>query len=334
VAPLLSVRGLRTTFRAEDGEFAAIEDVGFDLAEGEVLGIVGESGSGKSVTALSILRLIPSPPGRIAAGEVRLDGQDLLTLSERRMREIRGAEIAMIFQEPMTSLNPVLTVGEQIVETIRYHERIGAQAAACRALDLLDQVGIPSPAQRLGEYPHQLSGGMRQRVMIAIALSCNPRLLLADEPTTALDVTIQAQILELLRSLQERFGMAVILITHDLGVIAEFVDRVIVMYAGRVVESAGVHAIFEQPLHPYTEGLLGSIPSLDDERERLQAIPGVVPSPFELPPGCRYAPRCPYAREACAAEDPPLLALRPDHRAACIRHTGYRIPAPAAAEAQ
>jgi len=333
VPPLLSVRGLRTTFRAEDGEFAAVEDVSFDLAEGEVLGIVGESGSGKSVTALSILRLIPSPPGRIAAGEVRLDGQDLLTLSERRMREIRGAEIAMIFQEPMTSLNPVLTVGEQIVETIRYHERIGAQAAARRALDLLDQVGIPSPAQRLGEYPHQLSGGMRQRVMIAIALSCNPRLLLADEPTTALDVTIQAQILELLRSLQERFGMAVILITHDLGVIAEFVDRVIVMYAGRVVESAGVHAIFEQPLHPYTEGLLGSIPSLDDERERLQAIPGVVPSPFELPPGCRYAPRCPYAREACAAEDPPLLALRPDHRAACIRHTGYRIPAPAAAEA-
>ena len=247
------------------------------------------------------------------------------------MREIRGAEIAMIFQEPMTSLNPVLTVGEQIVETIRYHERIGAQAAARRALDLLDQVGIPSPAQRLAEYPHQLSGGMRQRVMIAMALSCNPRLLLADEPTTALDVTIQAQILELLRSLQERFGMAVILITHDLGVVAEFVDRVIVMYAGRVVESAGVHPTFEQPLHPYTEGLLGSIPSLDDERERLQVIPGVVPSPLALPPGCRYSPRCPYARDACAAQDPPLIRLRPDHHAACIRHTGYRVPASASA---
>ena len=323
--PLLSVRGLRTTFRSEDGEFAAIEDVSFDLAEGEGLGIVGESGSGKSVTALSILRLIPDPPGRIAGGEVLLDGQDLLKLPERRMREIRGAEISMIFQEPMTSLNPVFTVGDQIVETIRYHERIGQQAAVRRALDLLDQVGIPSPAQRLGEYPHQLSGGMRQRVMIAIALSCNPRLLLADEPTTALDVTIQAQILELLRSLQERFGMAVILITHDLGVVAEFVDRVIVMYAGRVVESAGVHPTFEAPLHPYTEGLLGSIPSLDDEHERLQAIPGVVPSPFALPPGCRYAPRCPYARPACDAGEPPLMELRPDHRAACIRHTGYRF---------
>jgi oligopeptide/dipeptide ABC transporter ATP-binding protein len=333
VPPLLSVRGLRTTFRAEDGEFAAVEDVSFDLAEGEVLGIVGESGSGKSVTALSILRLIPNPPGRIARGAVLLEGQDMLKLPERRMREIRGAEIAMIFQEPMTSLNPVLTVGEQIVETIRYHERIGPQAATRRALDLLDQVGIPSPAQRLAEYPHQLSGGMRQRVMIAIALSCNPRLLLADEPTTALDVTIQAQILELLRSLQEQFGMAVILITHDLGVVAEFVDRVIVMYAGRVVESAGVHPTFEQPLHPYTEGLLGSIPSLDDERERLQVIPGVVPSPLALPPGCRYSPRCPYARDACAAQDPPLIRLRPNHLAACIRHTGYRVPAAATAEA-
>jgi oligopeptide/dipeptide ABC transporter ATP-binding protein len=327
VASLLSVRGLRTTFRTDEGEFAAVEDVSFDLAEGEVLGIVGESGSGKSVTALSLLRLIPDPPGKIAGGEVLFEGRNLLTLSERRMREIRGAAISMIFQEPMTSLNPVFTVGDQIVETIRYHERIGQQAAVRRALDLLDQVGIPSPAQRLGEYPHQLSGGMRQRVMIAIALSCNPRLLLADEPTTALDVTIQAQILELLRSLQERFGMAVILITHDLGVVAEFVDRVMVMYAGRVVEQAAVHPTFEQPLHPYTEGLLGSIPSLDDQRERLQVIPGVVPSPFALPPGCRYAPRCAYARPACDARDPPLIPLQPDHRAACIRHTGYQLPA-------
>jgi peptide/nickel transport system ATP-binding protein/oligopeptide transport system ATP-binding protein len=264
---------------------------------------------------------------------VRFEGRDLLTLSERRMRELRGAAISMILQEPMTSLNPVFTVGDQILETIRYHERTGQQAAVRRALDLLDQVGIPSPAQRMKEYPHQLSGGMRQRVMIAIALACNPRLLLADEPTTALDVTIQAQILELLRSLQERFGMAVILITHDLGVVAEYVDRVLVMYAGRVVEQAAVHPTFEQPLHPYTEGLLGSIPSLDDERDRLQAIPGVVPSPFALPPGCRYAPRCPYARPACDAADPPLIALQPDHGAACIRHTGYRIPdrAPASA---
>ena len=322
MAPLLSVRGLRTTFRTDEGEFAAIDDVSFDLAEGEVLGIVGESGSGKSVTALSLLRLIPSPPGRIAAGEVLFEGRDLLTLSERRMREIRGAAISMIFQEPMTSLNPVFTVGDQIVETIRYHERIGQQAATRRALDLLGEVGIPSPAQRLDEYPHQLSGGMRQRVMIAIALSCNPRLLLADEPTTALDVTIQAQILELLRSLQERFGMAVILITHDLGVVAEFVDRVLVMYAGRVVEQAGVHPTFEAPLHPYTEGLLGSIPSLDDERLRLQAIPGIVPSPFALPPGCRYAPRCPYAqarlRRAGPAADRaaagPRRGLHPPHR--------------------
>jgi peptide/nickel transport system ATP-binding protein len=331
VAPLLSVRGLRTEFRTDDGTFPAIEEVSFELAEGEVLGIVGESGSGKSVTALSILRLIPSPPGRIVAGQVLLDGRNLLELSERRMRQVRGAEIAMIFQEPMTSLNPVLTVGAQIVETIRYHERIGAQAARGRALDLLERVGIPSPAQRLDEYPHQLSGGMRQRVMIAIALSCSPRLLLADEPTTALDVTIQAQILELLRDLQEQTGMAVVLITHDLGVVAEYVDRVLVMYAGRVIEQAAVDPIFEAPLHPYTEGLLGSIPALDDERERLQAIAGVVPSPFELPPGCRYAPRCPYARSECAARQPPLIELRPGHRAACIRHTGYRVPASPAA---
>jgi oligopeptide/dipeptide ABC transporter ATP-binding protein len=324
-ATLLSVRGLRTEFQSEEGPFAAVEDVSFDLAPGEVLGIVGESGSGKSVTALSILRLIPTPPGRIAGGEIWFDGRDLLKVSERRMRAIRGAAISMIFQEPMTSLNPVFTVGDQIIETVRQHERVGPRAARLKALEMLDKVGIPSPAQRLDEYPHQLSGGMRQRVMIAMALSCNPRLLLADEPTTALDVTIQAQILELLRELQAELGMAVILITHDLGVVAEFVDRVIVMYAGRVAETAGVHAIFEDPLHPYTEGLLGSIPSLDDERERLQVIPGVVPSPFELPPGCRYAPRCPYARPQCDGGEPPLFELRPGHRAACIRHTGYRF---------
>jgi oligopeptide/dipeptide ABC transporter ATP-binding protein len=325
-APLLSVRNLRTEFTTDDGTFAAIDDASFDLNQGGVLGIVGESGSGKSVTALSIMRLIATPPGRIARGEILFGGQDLLRLSQRQMREIRGGEISMIFQEPMTSLNPVFTVGDQIIETVRRHERLGARAARAQALEMLNRVGIPSPEQRLDEYPHQLSGGMRQRVMIAIALSCNPRLLLADEPTTALDVTIQAQILELLRELQEEFGMAVILITHDLGVVAEFVDRVIVMYAGRTVESAAVHPTFEQPRHPYTEGLLASIPSLEDERDRLQVIDGVVPSPFALPPGCRYAPRCRYAQPACDAQDPPLLTLGPDHRAACIRHTGYRVP--------
>jgi oligopeptide/dipeptide ABC transporter ATP-binding protein len=332
MAPLLSVRNLRTEFATDDGRFAAIDDVSFDLDQGGVLGIVGESGSGKSVTALSIMRLIPSPPGRIASGEILFDGRDLLRLPDRQMREIRGAAISMIFQEPMTSLNPVFTVGEQIVETVRRHERLGARAARAKALEMLNKVGIPAPAQRLEEYPHELSGGMRQRVMIAIALSCNPRLLLADEPTTALDVTIQAQILELLRELQEEFGMAVILITHDLGVVAEFVDRVIVMYAGRTVETADVHPTFEQPRHPYTEGLLASIPSLEDERDRLQVIEGVVPSPFALPPGCRYAPRCRYARPACDAMDPPLLRLGPDHRAACIRHTDYRVPQDLAAD--
>jgi peptide/nickel transport system ATP-binding protein/oligopeptide transport system ATP-binding protein len=333
VTPLLSVRHLRTEFDTEEGTFPAVEDVSFDLGEGEVLGIVGESGSGKSVTALSIMRLVPSPPGRISQGEIRFAGRDLLRLHERQMRDIRGGAISMIFQEPMTSLNPVFTVGDQIMETVRQHEGLGQRAARAKALEMLDRVGIPAPLQRLDEYPHQLSGGMRQRVMIAIALSCNPRLLLADEPTTALDVTIQAQILELLRTLQAEFAMAVILITHDLGVVAEFVDRVIVMYAGRVAETAGVHATFEAPLHPYTEGLLGSIPSLDDERARLQAIPGVVPSPFDLPPGCRYAPRCPYARPACDAGEPPLMELRPAHHAACIRHVGYRFVPPIAADA-
>jgi peptide/nickel transport system ATP-binding protein len=319
------VRNLTTAFRAEEGTFNAIENVSFALEAGEVLGIVGESGSGKSVTALSILRLIPDPPGRIVGGEIRFAGENLLEASSRRMRQIRGGEIAMIFQEPMSSLNPVFTVGDQIVETIRYHERMSARAARARAIQLLDRVGIALPAQRLGEYPHQLSGGMRQRAMIAIALSCNPRLLLADEPTTALDVTIQAQILELLRELQEELRMTVVLITHDLGVVAQYVDRVIVMYAGRVIEEAGVVDLFEQPCHPYTEGLLRSIPSLEEEKTRLEAISGVVPSPFDLPPGCRYAPRCPYARPACDAGDPPLMELRPGHRAACIRHTGYRF---------
>ncbi len=321
--PLLSVRHLRTEFSGDDGTFAAVEDVSFDLEAGEVIGIVGESGSGKSVTALSILGLVPDPPGRITKGSILFDGQELLGLPERRLRRIRGADIAMIFQEPMTSLNPVFTIGDQIVETIRFHERIGRKAARERAVEMLDRVGIALPAQRLDEYPHQLSGGMRQRAMIAIALSCNPRLLLADEPTTALDVTIQAQILDLLRELQEELRMAVVLITHDLGVVAQHVDRVMVMYAGRVLEEAPVLEAFARPRHPYTEGLLRSVPSLDEERLRLDAIPGMVPSPFALPPGCPFEPRCIHAREVCATLQPPLIDAGPDHRAACLRLVDY-----------
>ena len=324
--PLLSVRGLTTTFRVEEGTFDAVQEVSFDLGEGEVLGIVGESGSGKSVTALSILRLIPDPPGQIAGGEIVFRGENLLKASPGRIRQIRGGEIAMIFQEPMTSLNPVFPIGDQIVETIRYHERISRRAARDRAIELLDRVGIASPAQRLNEYPHELSGGMRQRAMIAIALSCNPRLLLADEPTTALDVTIQAQILELLSDLREEFGMAIVLITHDLGVVAQYVDRVIVMYCGRVVEQAPVEELFDAPQHPYTQGLLSSIASLDGDSERLETIPGTVPSPFELPAGCRFRPRCGFSRDACSLEDPPLIAAAPGHAAACIRLTGYALP--------
>ena len=323
--PLLAVRNLRTEFSGDDGTFAAVEDVSFDLEAGEVIGIVGESGSGKSVTALSILGLIPDPPGRITRGSIAFDGEELLGLSERRMRRIRGADIAMIFQEPMTSLNPVFTIGDQIVETIRFHERLGRRAARERAAEMLDRVGIALPAQRLDEYPHQLSGGMRQRAMIAIALSCNPRLLLADEPTTALDVTIQAQILDLLRELQEELGMAVVLITHDLGVVAQHVDRVMVMYAGRVVEEAPVLDAFARPSHPYTQGLLRSIPSLDDERERLDAIPGMVPSPFAPPPGCPFAPRCIHARDVCATVQPPLIDAGQEHRAACLRLVDYDL---------
>ena len=323
--PLLAVRNLRTEFSGDDGTFAAVEDVSFDLEAGEVIGIVGESGSGKSVTALSILGLIPDPPGRITRGSITFDGQELLGLAERRMRRIRGADIAMIFQEPMTSLNPVITIGDQIVETIRFHERLGRKAARDRAVEMLDRVGIALPAQRLDEYPHQLSGGMRQRAMIAIALSCNPRLLLADEPTTALDVTIQAQILDLLRELQEELGMAVVLITHDLGVVAQHVDRVMVMYAGRVVEEASVLDAFARPSHPYTQGLLRSIPSLDDERERLDAIPGMVPRPFALPPGCPFAPRCIHARDVCATVQPPLIDAGQEHRAACLRLVDYDL---------
>jgi oligopeptide/dipeptide ABC transporter ATP-binding protein len=301
--PLLEVKGLRTEFRTGGSSFAAVDGISFSLAPGETLGIVGESGCGKSVTSLSI---------------IRLEGRNLLDLPESDMRAVRGDDIAMIFQEPMTSLNPVQTVGDQIIEAVQLHRSLSAAAARARALEMLQLVKIPSPETRLDEYPHQLSGGMRQRVMIAMALACDPKLLIADEPTTALDVTIQAQILDLLRDLRERTGAAIMLITHDLGVVAELAHRVIVMYAGRIVEEAPVGLLFSDPQHPYTLGLLGSIPRLgSDGDERLTAIEGVVPNPYALPPGCRFSPRCPLADEKCRAEQPALREIVPGHRAAC-----------------
>ena len=316
--PLLDVKGLRTEFRSGGSSFAAVDGISFSLAPGETLGIVGESGCGKSVTSLSIMRLVPNPPGRITSGEIRLEGRNLLDLPESDMRAVRGDDIAMIFQEPMTSLNPVQTVGEQIVEAVQLHRPLGAAEARARALEMLRLVKIPSPETRLDEYPHQLSGGMRQRVMIAMALACDPKLLIADEPTTALDVTIQAQILDLLRDLRERTGAAIMLITHDLGVVAELAHRVIVMYSGRIVEEAPVGLLFADPQHPYTLGLLGSIPRLgSDGDERLTAIEGVVPNPYALPAGCRFSPRCPLADEKCQAEQPTLREIVPGHRAAC-----------------
>jgi oligopeptide/dipeptide ABC transporter ATP-binding protein len=318
-APLLSVQGLSTAF----GSATVVDRISFDLAVGEVLGIVGESGSGKSVTALSIMRLI-AHPGRITTGTVMFEGEDLLKKSEAEMRNIRGARISMIFQEPMTSLNPVFTIGDQIMETLRQHQGMDRAAARRKAVELLKLVEIPSAERRVDEYPHQMSGGMRQRVMIAIALACSPKLLIADEPTTALDVTIQAQILDLLRQLQRELGMAVILITHDLGVVAEFVQRVIVMYAARGAETGPVANLFRAPLHPYTEGLLQSVPQLDHVVERLPAIEGTIPSPYDFPSGCRFHPRCKYAKEPCAVIEPRLMELVPGQRAACIRHTGYQ----------
>ncbi|WP_135467214.1 ABC transporter ATP-binding protein [Crenalkalicoccus roseus] len=317
--PLLRIEGLRTVFRIPGGEFAAVDGVDLEVPRGRTLGVVGESGCGKSVLSLSVMRLVP-PPGRVAAGHVWLEGRDLLALPMEQMRQVRGSRVAMIFQEPMTSLNPVHSVGAQIVEAMRAHDP-GASAAALkeRAIEALRRVRIPAPERRFEEYPHQLSGGMRQRVMIAMALACSPRLLIADEPTTALDVTVQAQILDLLRELQAETGMSIILITHDLGVVAEMADEVAVMYAGRVVERAAARALFEDPQHPYTLGLLGSVPRLDEERERLLAIEGVVPPPFALPKGCRFHPRCPFAIEACRMAPPALEEIAPGHLAACIR---------------
>jgi peptide/nickel transport system ATP-binding protein/oligopeptide transport system ATP-binding protein len=316
---LLRIQGLRTEFHTHNGPVAAVDGVDLAVARGRTLGIVGESGCGKSVLSLSIMRLVP-PPGRITAGGILFDGRNLLDLPAPDMRAIRGSRIAMIFQEPMTSLNPVFTAGEQITEAMRAHDRTASTAALRgRAIEALARVRIPAPDRRFDEYPHQMSGGMRQRVMIAMALACAPDVLIADEPTTALDVTVQAQILDLLRDLQQQTGMAIILITHDLGVVAEMADEVAVMYAGRVVEHAPGPAIFDSPQHPYTLGLLGSIPKIEETRDRLLAIEGTVPPPFALPPGCRFHPRCVFAEPACTAADPPLRTIEPGHRAACIR---------------
>ncbi|HET7321737.1 MAG TPA: ABC transporter ATP-binding protein [Longimicrobiaceae bacterium] len=320
--PLLEVRDLRTYFRTDAGVARAVDGVSFHVDEGETLGIVGESGSGKSVTSLSVMRLIPRPPGNIESGSeivFRVDGkeEDLATADEKRMRQIRGNEIAMIFQEPMTSLNPVFKVGDQIVESLRLHQKLGKKEARARAVEMLRLVGIPIPEKRVDEYPHQLSGGMRQRVMIAVALACDPKLLIADEPTTALDVTIQAQILELLNRLQDELGMSIILITHDLGVVAETCDRVIVMYAGQVFEEGSVKEVFRDPQNPYTEGLLRSIPRLGSKEERLAVIPGVVPSPTDWPHGCRFRARCPYGWELCEQKEPPEFDLGPGRRSKC-----------------
>ena len=320
MAPLLEIKGLKTYFSTEEGLVRAVDGVDLRIERGETLGVVGESGCGKTVTALSIMRLISEPPGKIVEGHILWEGKNLLDLPPGEMRKIRGKEIAMIFQEPMTSLNPVFTVGEQIAEAIRLHEGANRRQALEKTVEMLRLVKMPNPEQRVKEYPHQLSGGMRQRVIIAMALSCHPKLLIADEPTTALDVTIQAQILDLLNELKARLGMAVMLITHDMGVIAETAQRVAVMYAAKVVEEAPVVELFKEPLHPYTQGLLASVPRIDlaaTERRPLQAIPGVVPSPADFPPGCRLHPRCPHVMAMCREKEPVLKEMKPGHKVAC-----------------
>jgi len=320
---LLQVRDLVTEFHTDQGVVRAVDGVSFDIGSGETLGMVGESGCGKSVTALSVLRLVPSPPGRIVSGQILFNSEDLLAKDDARMRDMRGNRIAMIFQEPMTSLNPVFTVGDQIAEAIQRHQGLDSRQAWQKAVDMLRQVGIPSPEHRAHEYPHQLSGGMRQRVMIAMALSCHPALLIADEPTTALDVTIQAQILDLMRRLKEETGMSILLITHDMGVVAEMAKRVVVMYAGQVVEQAKVEDLFARPLHPYTDGLLRSIPRPGRRGQRLHVIEGSVPDPARLPTGCRFHPRCPVATDRCRSEPPVLQEWSDGHRVRCW-HPGGR----------
>ena len=325
MSELLKVEGLRTYFHTQGGVVKAVDGVDLSLEQGKTLGVVGESGCGKSVTALSMMRLI-DPPGRVEPGSrILFGGRDLVKLDEDELQRVRGNDISMIFQEPMTSLNPVYTVGDQIAEAVRLHQDVSGKAAMDRAVEMLGLVGIPSPARRVHEYPHQMSGGMRQRVMIAMALSCNPKLLIADEPTTALDVTIQAQILELMKELRDRLGMAIMLITHDLGVVAEMADEVAVMYAGRVVERGPVEAIFRSPQHPYTEALLHSIPILGmTQKEPLQVIRGMVPSALHWPAGCRFAPRCEYAFDKCRHEDPPLLDAGSQRSACWLCENGPR----------
>jgi peptide/nickel transport system ATP-binding protein len=320
VEHLLEIRGLKTHFATDDGMVHAVDGVDLTIDSGETLGVVGESGCGKTVTALSVLKLIAMPPGRIVGGEILWRGRDLVGCSKEEMRRIRTSEIGIVFQEPMTSLNPVYTVGEQIAEAVRAHEKLGRRTARDKAVEMLRLVRIPNPERRVRDYPHQFSGGMRQRVMIAMALSCNPKLLIADEPTTALDVTIQAQILELLLEMKSRLGMAIMLITHAMGVVAETAQRVAVMYAGKVVEEAPVGELFARPRHPYTQGLIRSIPRLDraDRKVRLEAIPGVVPSLLDPAPGCRFAPRCRFAMAACTRATPALREVGPGHNVACI----------------
>ena len=322
---LLDVRDLRTYFHTEDGVVKAVDGVSFSIERGRTFALVGESGCGKSVTAYSILRLLAIPPAEIAAGAVLLEGRNLLALQEREMREVRGAKISMIFQEPMSSLNPVFTCGNQIVEAIRLHQRVSRRRAEDLAIRMLARVGIPAPAQRFKEYPHQLSGGMRQRVMIAMALCCNPLLLIADEPTTALDVTIQAQILDLLQDIQDQMALSIMLITHDLAVVSQTAHVVAVMYASKIVELTAAGALFNEPLHPYTQGLLRSVPRLGQTADRLQTIPGSVPDPLAFPTGCKFHPRCPVGRglKQCQTEEPALREVRDGHWAACWQCAGY-----------
>ncbi len=316
--PLLVVEDLTVSF----GKVGILNDVSFTLKSGKILGIVGESGSGKSMTALSIMRLLP-PGGRLSATKLRLAGEDILNTPESRIEALRGASMGMIFQEPMSALNPVMTVGQQIAETAQRHLNVSRREAHDRAIEAFRRVGIPSPELRVNDYPHHMSGGMRQRVMIAMALICKPKLLIADEPTTALDVTVQAQILDLMLDLQDEIGMAIIMISHDLGVVSAFTDRVMIMYLGQVLEEANPDDIFRDPRHPYTQALLASMPNIGTRTEHLQAIRGTVPPIFDLPPGCRFAPRCEYARDACNLAQPELVTVDMDHTAACIRNTGY-----------
>jgi peptide/nickel transport system ATP-binding protein len=318
--PLLEVKGLKTYFYTEDGVVQAINGVDFAIRPGEVMGLVGESGSGKSVTSLSIMRLLPAS-GKIVDGEIRFDSRDLVQVPEETMVRMRGDDLSMIFQQPTSCLNPVFRIGDQIAETIMVHQDLSKQEAWRQGVEMLRKVGIPDPERRATAFPHEISGGQAQRVMIAMALSCLPKLLIADEPTTALDVTIQAQILDLMRNLRSETGTAILLITHDMGVIAEMCDSVAVMYAGQIVEYTDVYTIFDNPLHPYTEGLLAAIPVLGDVRETLAVIPGSVPNLIELPPGCKFAPRCPYAQDLCVTEDPPLVEVRPNQKVRCfMRH--------------